>query len=240
MKRLWKDPKYRTLFHNKIAAANKKRETNLTGKKKFLKICNYLKEKELQLTKENYDLSGQLSVLRDEKRENEKLREQLSLAPREKFNLEASLVIGQDPQKLGNWLLIDKGNSSGVKAGMPVIAYEGILIGKIKEVTANSAQVELLSNAPSAVNAVDLETEAKGIIKGEYGLGITMDMISQKDLVNEGDTIITSGLGSDIPKGLLIGRVQEIKTSPDKLFQQAAVIPKVKYSDLELVFVIKN
>jgi rod shape-determining protein MreC len=213
---------------------------DISNKLNFLKSIRNLQEDNRRLTKENYNLLGQLAVLKDEKQENEKLREQLNLAPRIKFNLEASLVIGQDPQKLGNWLLIDKGSSNGIEEGMPVIAYEGILIGKIKEVTASSAQVELLSYATSAVNAVDLETEAKGIIRGEYGLGIIMDMISQKDLVNKGDTIVTSGLGSDIPRGLLIGEVQEINPSPDKLFQQAAIMPKIKYSDLELIFVIKN
>src|SRR3990167_2183530 len=42
MKKMWKDPSYRKLFNEKIIAVNKKRETNLTGRKKFLNICNYL------------------------------------------------------------------------------------------------------------------------------------------------------------------------------------------------------
>ncbi|MFH0948840.1 MAG: DNA gyrase subunit A [Elusimicrobiota bacterium] len=42
LKRLWKDPEYRELFHQKIVSANKKRETNNTGRTKFLKICSYI------------------------------------------------------------------------------------------------------------------------------------------------------------------------------------------------------
>ncbi|OGS33447.1 MAG: hypothetical protein A2474_03155 [Elusimicrobia bacterium RIFOXYC2_FULL_34_12] len=42
LKRLWKDPYYRELFHQKIVKANKNRLTNNTGKKKFLTICSYL------------------------------------------------------------------------------------------------------------------------------------------------------------------------------------------------------
>ncbi|MBU4348386.1 DNA gyrase subunit A [Patescibacteria group bacterium] len=38
-KRLWQDPVYRKLFHEKIVSANKKRISNNTGKVKFLKIC---------------------------------------------------------------------------------------------------------------------------------------------------------------------------------------------------------
>ncbi len=55
LKRLWKIPEYKELFHDKIVASNKRRLTNLTGKKKFLKICNYLRENKLPLDKENYE-----------------------------------------------------------------------------------------------------------------------------------------------------------------------------------------
>ena len=55
LKRLWKDPEYRKLFHEKIVSSNKKRETNLTGKRKFEKICQYLKDKKVLLNKENYE-----------------------------------------------------------------------------------------------------------------------------------------------------------------------------------------
>ncbi len=55
LKRLWKIPEYKELFHNKIVASNKRRLTNLTGKKKFLKICAYLKENNLSFDKENYE-----------------------------------------------------------------------------------------------------------------------------------------------------------------------------------------
>ncbi len=55
MKRLWQTPEYRKLFHDTIARTNKQRQTNLTGKTKFLRICNYIKEKNLELNKENFE-----------------------------------------------------------------------------------------------------------------------------------------------------------------------------------------
>ena len=55
MKRMWQTPKYKKLFNEKIIASNKKRKTNLTGKKKFLTICNYLKNNGLILNKNNYE-----------------------------------------------------------------------------------------------------------------------------------------------------------------------------------------
>jgi len=55
MTKLWQIPEYRELFHNKIVESNKRRETNLTGKKKFLTLCNYIKENNIELNKENFE-----------------------------------------------------------------------------------------------------------------------------------------------------------------------------------------
>lgn len=210
----------------------------VNGSLEFIGSISELKKENEHLIKENNTLIGEVTSLLDQEKENVLLREQLGLVPRDKFKLEASFVIGQNPQKLGSWILIDKGSSSGIKSGMAVIAYEGILVGKVEEVSSHSAKVVLLSDSESAVNAVDLETGTKGIVRGEYSLGIVMDMISQSDLVNAGDMIVTSGLGSEIPRGLLVGRVKEIKASRDELFQQALINSQIKYSKLETVFVI--
>ena len=55
MKKLWKSPEYKKLFHDIISESNKRRESNLTGRKKFLKICNYLLENNFGINKENYE-----------------------------------------------------------------------------------------------------------------------------------------------------------------------------------------
>jgi len=206
----------------------------------FLKSISDLKKENNELIKENNYLSAEIAKIKDEKNENELLREQLGLVPKKQFDLESAFVIDQDPQKLGSWLMIDKGSTDGVEKDMPVIVSDGILVGKIEEVYAKSAKVNLLTDSNSSINAYDLETNSKGIVKGEYGLGVLMDMVAQTDILNAGDTVVTSGLGSNVPKGLLIGRVQEIKNSADKLFQQALISPRVKYSKLDVVFVIKN
>ncbi len=55
MKKMWQNPKYRQLFHEKIVASNKRRKTNLTGKTKFLRICRYLSERNIQISERNYE-----------------------------------------------------------------------------------------------------------------------------------------------------------------------------------------
>jgi rod shape-determining protein MreC len=206
----------------------------------FLGSISKLRSENERLIREKNFLSSQLAALTDEKKENENLRRELDLLPRKKYDLEAAFIIGQDPQKMGSWLIIDKGSTDGVFQGMPAIVSEGIIVGKIGEVSLKSSKVNLLTNSLSSVNAADLNTGAKGIIRGEFGLGVIFDMVAQTDVLNVDDQIVTSGLGGDIPRGLLVGKIQEIRSTQDKLFQQALVIPQVKYSGLEQVFVIKN
>lgn len=221
----------------KIFYLASQRSGNLMG---FLGSISTLRSENEKLLKENLSLTSEIAELRGEKKENESLREQLNLLPKKKFDLEGSQVIGQDPQKTGSWIIIDKGRNYGIEEGMPVIVSQGIMAGRISEVYFSSSKANLLTDSESSINASDLDTGSKGVAKGEFGLGLILDMVAQSDILNAGDEVITSGLGGDVPKGLLIGKIQEVKSTQDKLFQQALVIPSVKYSDLDAVFVIKN
>jgi rod shape-determining protein MreC len=206
----------------------------------LLSSISDLKNKNEKLTEENNRLWARVSDLEGQKKENENLRNQLELAPRQNYKLEASLVIGQDPHGPGSWIIADKGRSKGIESGMPVIISEGILVGKVGEVYDQSSQVILLTDSKSSVNVTDLATGAKGILMGEYNLGLILGMVEQTEILNIGDDIVTSGLGGLMPKGFLIGKIQQVGGTRDKLFQEALVIPKVDYRDLEMVFIVKE
>lgn len=206
----------------------------------FWSSLSEVREENEKLIKENSVLLVEAANQKELQRENAELRKQLGLIPSQNFELEASFVVGQNPQKLGSWILIDKGEKAGIKSGMPVIVSQGILIGKVEEVYANMAKVILLTDSESVINVRDSETEAKGVVRGRFGLGLVLEMVSQDDTLKAGDSITTSGLGGDLPKGLLIGKIQEPKASLDQIFQGAVVIAPVKYSNLDVVFVIKN
>ncbi|MCX6765972.1 MAG: rod shape-determining protein MreC [Candidatus Moranbacteria bacterium] len=212
----------------------------LLGAKEFLSSIGQLKRENERLTEENQKLLARNAMFRDVERENKLLKEQMNLAPGDKFKLETAYVISRDPRGLGNWIEISKGRSDGIREGMPVIVSQGILIGVADEVRAGSSRVTLITNPQSVVNAMIAETGTKGVVRGEYGLGIIFDMVLQTDPIKAGDEIVTSGIGKNIPRGLLIGKVQDVRLSGDRLFQQAAISSPVQFSRTEIVFVIKN
>lgn len=206
----------------------------------FLASLSEIKKDNTDLSRENNFLAAEVARLKQIENENRTLKEQLELLPKDKFSLAGGFVIGQDAQGSEGWIIFDKGTRDGILPGMAVIVSNGILVGKVDEVYPTSSKINLLSDSNSLVNVVDLETGAKGIIRGEYGLGLVMDMVTQVDALNVGDTIVTSGLGGNIPRGLLVGKIREIKISDDRLFQKAVVVSRIKYSKLDTVFVIKN
>jgi rod shape-determining protein MreC len=206
----------------------------------FMGSIGDLKNENEKLIGENQSLLAQNNRLKDAENENQSLRQQLSLAPRKNFDLESSFIIAQDPQGLGNYFLIDKGENSGIKTGMAAIVSDGILVGQVTDAYSSSAKVTLITDPTSAINAEVQNSGAKGIVNGEYGLGLQMGMISQAEVLSEGDTVIASGLGGKIPRGLTIGKIGRIGQSPDKLFQTASVVPAIDVSDLRTVFIIKK
>lgn len=205
----------------------------------FVSIGDLKRDNE-RLVKENTRLAAENAKWQMVSGENEELRKEWELLPHDIFQLQAAEVIGRDAAGLGNWITVDQGSLQGVERGMPVIVYGSVLVGRVMEVFPGSAHVMLLTHPESVVSGVTVENGAQGIVKGEYGLGVLFDMVLQDTTLQSSDRLVTSGLGGEFPKNLLIGTLQETRLSPDHLYQQASVISPVDFSSLRYVFIIKN
>ena len=206
----------------------------------FLSSIGALKQENERLQTENMNLRSDNARLADEDRENELLRKELELAPRNQFRLTAAEVIGRDSASFGGAILINRGSSSGIEKGMSVIVGKGVIVGRIVETTLFSARVLLISDSGCAIGAIVGRSESRGVVRGEYGLGLLLDMVLQTDTLLSGDEVITSGLGGDVPRGLLIGTVISVESSADRLFQRATIAAPVKFDQIRFVSIILN
>ncbi len=206
----------------------------------FLTSIGDLKRENDRLAQENIHLIAENSRWQSVSQENEELRKEVSLLPREKFQLRAVEVIGRDAAGLSNWLLVNQGSFQGIKPGMAVIVYGGVLIGRVAEVFPESARIMLLTNPESLVSGISIEGSAQGIVKGEYGLGVLFDMVPQNAPLQVADRVVTSGLGGSLPKDLVIGTLQEPHPSADHLYQRASVVSPVDFMSLRYLFIITN
>lgn len=201
---------------------------------------NQLRAENDALRQANITLRSQIVLLQEAQIENETLRRQLSFksaAPN--LELLSAEVIGHDPNNLLQYLIIDRGSVDGIRRGMPVLAAEGV-VGRISQVSANSAQVMLVTAPSSSISALIQRSRATGIVQGYPGDELVMRYIPQGDTVEAGDMALTSGLGGNFPKRLVIGQVASVEKRDVAMFQEAHIIPAVNLRDLETVMVLLN
>jgi rod shape-determining protein MreC len=183
-------------------------------------------------------LRGQLVQVQEIKLENQRLRNLLSLPENEPYQTRSALIIGKDSSNWTRTILINKGKSSAVKTGMPVVLGEN-LVGKVLEAGPNISKVMLIVDFNSKVPAKILRTREEGLVFGSVrrrGPYCKMKYIQGE--VKIGDQVISSGLGGIYPKGLLIGQVVAVEEERNKLYRLAVIEPAVDLSSLEEVTVI--
>jgi rod shape-determining protein MreC len=120
------------------------------------------------------------------------------------------------------------------------VVSEDILIGYLAEVNLTSSRVSLITNPNSAVPVLMQESRASGLVRGAIGYGLVLEDVTKDSPLKEGENIITSGLGGQYPRGLLVGKLEKVISSPADLFQKASVKMLIEIEKLERVFVISE
>jgi rod shape-determining protein MreC len=179
--------------------------------------------------------------------ENADLKKQLnyvnSRAFPEKYIPVFATVISRPPSEFQQQIGIDRGSSSDIRRGDPVVTSDG-LVGLVTGVAHNQAQVTLLTDPNIQVSALDLNTGASGVVKPGQGRGtLSLTRVDKSQTLNEGDLIETAGwktkrLTSLYPKGIAVGFVTGASQSEVDLYWQAQVEPRVDFDSLQSVIVL--
>ena len=151
----------------------------------------------------------------------------------------AATVIGRDTTGMLRSITIDRGARDGITVGMPVVTELG-LVGRIARVSATTAQVQLVNDVNSFVNARLQTTRSEGSVQGTPAGGLRMIFIPLTDRINDGDSVVTSGIGGKFPRGIIIGQVTSSRIEDTNLFQEAQVRSLIDFNRLEIVLVITN
>lgn len=209
----------------------------------------------LDAKSENERLRGELDRLRQEliqndsaARENAELRALLAYRDGPRFPTDyrgvAARVIARAPSQFEQQIGIAVGSSSGIRVHDPVVTADG-LVGQVTRVARNAAQVTLLTDETNAVSAVDLKTNAAGIVRHGQASGTTLvlDRVTKEQIVAPGDRVVTAGwqsgrLASIYPKGIPIGAVTSVGQVDTDLYKQVQVEPFVDFSSLDSVLVL--
>jgi cell shape-determining protein MreC len=188
-----------------------------------------------KLKQENAAIAAKLIDYNKTKRDNDALRSQFETAQTQTYKLLPARVIGF----LGNFsapstLIIDQGESSGIKSGAAVI-FQNNLIGKIGSVSSSYSQVILPQNSKFSALGATSENNSLGIIRGQEDF-ILFDHVSINDKLTPGETVLTKSEINETGPGKVSGVVRR-ESQP---FQTAKIESALDTAHLTTVFVALN
>lgn len=192
-----------------------------------------------QLLSEVASLRQQVNQDTELKAQNDQLRQQLNVGNLPPDRLVAAEVIGYQPDNFRQFITIGRGSTDGISSGMAVVE-QGALVGTIQDVGPHTSKVFLVIDPNFRVAALDQDESDRptGTIHGQIGNGLEMDEIAQTETIKPGDTIVTSGLGGDVEKGLIVGHIQTNNKQDNGVFQTAQVTTDIQFNRLEIVYVV--
>ncbi len=173
----------------------------------------------------------------DVMRENARLAQLLDIKRLAVYASVAANVIGREPSHWNSSLMIDKGEASGIKVGMPVVNALGV-VGRIIEAGAKTSKVILLNDPQFSVAAIVQRTRDNGIVSGNLQGTCRLSYINEGADIHVGDKLVTSELSSSFPESLLIGEVSDIHLNARTGSLECGVKPAVTFSQIEEVIVI--
>lgn len=204
----------------------------------FTKVPS-LRARVADLERENAELRAEEEQVQDIGRENESLRRQLALKQQfASFTTLTAGVIGVGPSNFERVVFIDRGSRDGVTKNTPVIAGEG-LAGRVTAVGRSTAEVLLIVDRSSGVAARLATNGETGIVSGQGGSALDLELLDPAAKVVVGDKVLTSGYDKGLfPPGIPIGTVTSAPPVRDNLTRHATVQPFVDFSRLDYVLLI--
>lgn len=209
------------------------------------------------------NIAGELNFLGNIsqiKQERDMLKEQVILLTTEKIQLETRLEsvesIAQQldfdlPYKLepvrvvryleanAGEIEINKGTESGLKEG-DVVVKGKYAVGRIIEVGSRTSKVQLITSAKSIVPVITRKNKTAGLLRGEFGVGLKMTDVLNDSKLSLDELVITSGLNSDYPYGLYVGKLIELTSVQSELTKEVKVLSEIEFNHLRELFVITN
>ncbi|HOJ11970.1 MAG TPA: rod shape-determining protein MreC [Clostridiales bacterium] len=205
------------------------------------------------LKEENETLKIRVNELEKENRELNSYRDkivELRLALNLKAQFDDYEIIGANviAKEPGNWFnvfKIDIGSKDGVDVDYPVISSTKGLVGRIISADSTSSKVVSIIDEDSVISGWILKSGGGHVmLKGDLTLkeqGLCRMYYIPIDVdVAVDDVVETSGLGGIYPKGILVGKVREVRKVTNELDRYAIIDPEVDLKRLEEVFVLKR
>lgn len=157
--------------------------------------------------------------------ENVRLQQLLNASESLQEQVLVTEITGVVPDPLSHIVIIDKGSTSGVYVGQPLVDAEG-LMGQVIEVSPWSSQVMLITDSSHALSVQVSRNGVRAIAEGFGDLyRLRLRYVSNTVDILEGDLLESSGLGQRFPRGYPVAVVESVVHDPGQPFAEIYARP---------------
>ncbi len=122
-------------------------------------------------------------------------------------------------------IIVNKGLTHGVTAGLAVIGGDGV-VGQVTVVGLTSSEVTLSTEKDQSIPVLIVRTGLRAIAVGSGREGmIDVPFIPINSDVQNGDQLVTSGIDGTYPPGLAVGTVAQVEKNPAFPFARITAQP---------------
>ena len=150
-------------------------------------------------------------------------------------------------QEASNWssmLTGNKGTAQGVEVGDCVITEAGFLVGVVAEAGVNWSTIRTILDSDTSIGATVFRSGTNAVAEGDFALmsqgRLSLGYLGTDPDLMSGDLVVTSGLGGYYPSQIVIGYVEEVRTSDSGLAQYAVIAPEAELDGIAQVFIVTS
>lgn len=165
--------------------------------------------------------------------QNQRLRELIDYEKGSELDTTTlAAIIGRSADHWWQQITVNKGTKDNVKVG-DVVTGAGGLVGRVTNVTPNTARILLLSDPTSQIGVKISRSRSTGYLQGQAGTQATLQFFEKVPDVKPGDVIVTSSFSRLFPQDVPIGRVASIdlgtSPAPEALIQLSVPISNLEW-----------
>lgn len=180
------------------------------------------------------------AALLEDAHQGQRLQAMLGFQEKYVYKTQIAQVIGTSGSDRSHVVLIDKGHDAGLEHDMAVISSDGI-VGKVREVFPNTAQVLLINDQSSGAGVILETTRIRGILRGNAAGRPQIVGIISDNRIHPGERVLTAGGDEIFPRGLTVGVVESVERDPEQEgFIRVNVKPAANLDRLDEVMVITS
>lgn len=192
------------------------------------------------LREEYFQLKAQSLLLEGLAKENDKLRALLGASPRLRESIVLAAIVNADIDRDNHTFVVAKGLRDGIYQGQAVIDDQGV-VGQVTEAMPLTSSVALITDPGHALPGQIERNGLRAVVQGTGLLNeLKVPFFNINSDIQEGDLILSSGLGGRFPAGYPVARVSSVRVVDDSAFIDVRATPIARLEQLTSVLILSR